>query len=327
MTKNEDILLSICIPTFNRVDTLMVILQRLVVDSDFDNEVEIVISDNCSTDDTEIQIRKMASEYPNIRYYRNSENVKDRNFYLALSRGRGRYLKLLNDYVLFKTGGLRIMKDYIRQYEGQDVNLFFYSNLRSPCRSSKEVQVEDVDSFVRIINNKITWITNFGVWKKNFKELRDDDLLWLTQLSQMDWTLHEVSLRKSVVVNYRCYRTLVVPNKKMSYAFFIPHVVNYYGMYQKYIEQGLISEKTIEYDKYRVLSHFVGSRIIEYLYLEKEVPFDVAIAKKVLNDNFGDIPYYGYLKVKGRFLGVLQKSGLLPMLKSFRRTIFRKRKL
>lgn len=127
---NNTILLSLCIPTYNRVETLTVMLERVVHDPDFDEEVEIVISDNCSTDDTEAQMRRMASEYPNIKYYRNSENVQDRNFYLALSRGKGRYLKLLNDYILFKAGGLGIMKDYIRKCEGEDVNLFFYSNLR-----------------------------------------------------------------------------------------------------------------------------------------------------------------------------------------------------
>ena len=94
---NNTILLSLCIPTYNRVETLTVMLERVVHDPDFDEEVEIVISDNCSTDDTEAQMRRMASEYPNIKYYRNSENVQDRNFYLALSRGKGRYLKLLND--------------------------------------------------------------------------------------------------------------------------------------------------------------------------------------------------------------------------------------
>lgn len=323
---NNRKLLSLCIPTYNRVGTLKIMLECIVRNPDFDEEVEIVISDNCSTDDTEVQVRKLASEYPNIKYYRNQENVKDRNFYLALSRGQGRYLKLLNDYVLFKNDGLGIMKEYIRKYEEQDVNLFFYSNLRSPHRRCKEVRIEDVDSFVRIINNKITWITNFGVWKKDFKELRDDDLLWQTQLSQMEWTLHEVSLRQSVVVNYHCYQTLVVPNKKMSYAFFIPHVVNYYGMYQEYMEQGLLSEKTIKYDKYRILSHFVGSRIIEYLYLEKEVPFDMDIAKSVLNDYFGDIPYYRYLKIKGRFLEIVHRTGLLSLLKSFRKNVLRRRK-
>lgn len=203
-------------------------LERVIHDPDFDEEVEIIISDNCSTDDTEQQVRRIASKYANVKYYRNKENVKDKNFYLALSRGEGRYLKLLNDYVTFKNGSLKVMKDYIRKYENQDVNLFFYSNLRSPHRASKEVVFENVDSFVHDINNKITWIANFGIWKKNFKELDNSNTLWETQLAQMEWTLHEVSLRKTVVINYHGYETLNVPNKKMSYCFFVSSCNYYY---------------------------------------------------------------------------------------------------
>lgn len=324
MVDNNEILLSICIPTFNRVNTLKVVLERFISDPDFDHEVEIVISDNCSTDDTEAQIGKIASEYPNVKYYRNTENVKDKNFYLALSKGTGRYLKLLNDYIVFKKGGLKAIKDYVRTYESQDVNLFFYSNLRNPHRSAKVVQFENVDAFVHDINNKITWIANFGVWRKNFHELNNADELWKTQLAQMEWTLREVSLRKSIVVNFYGYEAVDVPNKKMEYPFFVPHVVNYYKMYETYFDQGLIFKKTIDHDKYRILSHFVGSRIIQYLYLEKEIPFDPATAKKVLNEYFGDIPYYRYLKVKGTFLKIMQKGGVLSAFKSIRRFFSRK---
>ena len=48
------------------------------------------------------------------------------------------------------------------------------------------------------------------------------------------------------------------------------------------MDRGLISQGTVDYDKYRVLSHFVGSRIIQYLYLEKEVSFDLVTVKKIL---------------------------------------------
>lgn len=315
------ILLSLCVPTYNRVGTLMCMLKHIVSDPDYNDDVEIVISDNCSTDDTEKQVRSFASNYTNVKYFRNNENVRDRNFYLALSRGEGRYLKLLNDYVAFKDGGLKEMKDFIRRYESEDVNLLFYSRLRSPYRRTKEVVFENVDSFVRSINNKMTWISNYGVWKRNFAELRDDAELWNTQLGQMEWTLHGASLRKTVVVNCHSFETLDVPNKKMSYAFFMPHVVHYYGIYQTYVDKGLISKETIAYDKYRVLSHFVGSRIIQYLYLEKDVPFDKTKARKILDSYFGDIPYYRYLKAKGQILARLQKSGLLPTFKFVRKSV------
>ena len=45
-------LLSICIPTFNRGNILNDVLNNYVNNPQFDNEVEIVISDNASTDIT-----------------------------------------------------------------------------------------------------------------------------------------------------------------------------------------------------------------------------------------------------------------------------------
>ncbi len=107
----------------------------------------------------------------------------------------------------------------------------------------------------------------------------------------------------------------------MNYAFFIPHIVNYYGMYSKYVERGLISPATINYDKYRILSHFVGSRIIQYLYLEKEVSFDRNMARNTLEEYFRGIPYYRYLKLKGSFLKALQRVGILPAVRYVRRRL------
>jgi abequosyltransferase len=46
-------LLSICIPTYNRSQYLKQALETYVSNAAFDDEVEIVISDNASTDNTE----------------------------------------------------------------------------------------------------------------------------------------------------------------------------------------------------------------------------------------------------------------------------------
>ena len=106
-------ILSICIPTYNRCDYLKKSLEAYVNNSAFDAEVEIVISDNCSTDDTEQLCRTYAKAYPNIKYFRNTENVRDTNFCLALDRATGRYVKLMNDNTVVLEGGLQYMKDTI----------------------------------------------------------------------------------------------------------------------------------------------------------------------------------------------------------------------
>lgn len=62
---------SVCVPTYNRSRFLGECLESILRQSFAD--YELVILDNCSTDDTEAVVRKFRD--PRIRYLRNSENV------------------------------------------------------------------------------------------------------------------------------------------------------------------------------------------------------------------------------------------------------------
>ena len=299
---SEKILLSICIPTYNRVGTLLESVNHIISDPEFDAQVELIVSDNCSTDNTEKEILKISACYNNVHYFKNSSNIKDENFYVALSHGSGLYLKILNDYLYFRPGQLKQMKTYISECIDGQKNLLFYSKLRFPYKSTIDVTFKNMDSFVRAINNKMTWIGNFGVWRHQFNELACDPEIFESQLAQMIWTLHLVSLRDTFVVNCSGFLSAEVPNKSVDYHFFNIHVINYYKIYYSYLKRGLISEKTIQYDKYRILSHFVGTRFIRYYYLKEKASFDLSEAKKELDVCFKDIPYYRYLKIKGAVL-------------------------
>ena len=60
------------------------------------DDIELVISDNASTDATERICREFAAADPRVRYFRNTSNVGAHpNFNLAFDRSRGRYFKWL----------------------------------------------------------------------------------------------------------------------------------------------------------------------------------------------------------------------------------------
>ena len=89
-------LLSICIPTYNRANLLRETLAHLreVCSED----VEIVISDNCSGDDTQDAIRAFAPRFAHFRSFRQTENRGAvANFAAAMSAARGKYLYPLCD--------------------------------------------------------------------------------------------------------------------------------------------------------------------------------------------------------------------------------------
>ena len=68
-------ILSICIPTYNRENYLKKLLDSIVVQKDFieTNDVEIVINDGPSRDNTEELVREYQEKYKGkIRYFRNT---------------------------------------------------------------------------------------------------------------------------------------------------------------------------------------------------------------------------------------------------------------
>jgi abequosyltransferase len=93
-------LLSICIPTFNRAQILNRQLAWLIEEvKEFGEECEIIVSDNCSGDETPAVVEKWKSLSP-IAFHanRNSENLGwMRNFSYCLSAACGHYTWILGD--------------------------------------------------------------------------------------------------------------------------------------------------------------------------------------------------------------------------------------
>jgi glycosyltransferase involved in cell wall biosynthesis len=93
-------LLSICIPTFNRAQILSRQLAWLFQEvQDFSTECEIIVSDNCSSDNTPSVVEKWKSASPAAFHFnRNSENLGWlRNFAYCLNAANGRYTWIIGD--------------------------------------------------------------------------------------------------------------------------------------------------------------------------------------------------------------------------------------
>ncbi|MFB9950171.1 glycosyltransferase family 2 protein [Rhizobium puerariae] len=94
----NSIKLSICIPTYNRAESLRDCLDRCVRELDFGFPFEIVISDNASTDHTTSVVQEFIERGAPIRYHKGDENVgMIPNVNSAFRLGRGEYLLYLAD--------------------------------------------------------------------------------------------------------------------------------------------------------------------------------------------------------------------------------------
>lgn len=94
-------LLSICIPTYNRAPYLKELLDSIVCqfnDPEIYNQVEVIISDNASEDNTTEMVAEYQRKYKNIRYSRNYENLGAvKNGLILFELQIGKYIWLIGD--------------------------------------------------------------------------------------------------------------------------------------------------------------------------------------------------------------------------------------
>lgn len=95
MTDNVYPLVTIGIPTYNRADGYLKQTLESAVNQTYPN-IEIVVSDNCSSDHTEAVVQSFAD--PRIKYFKHVKNIgANNNFNFCLEQAKGVYFLLLHD--------------------------------------------------------------------------------------------------------------------------------------------------------------------------------------------------------------------------------------
>ncbi|WP_413853937.1 glycosyltransferase family 2 protein [Candidatus Ruminimicrobium bovinum] len=260
-------LLSICIPTYNRSKYLIETINSIIKSDGFnEQDIEIVISDNCSTDDTSEIIKELTDKYKNIHYFKRKQptDFADRNFIEALSLGTGEFLKLNNDIVGFNNGTLKIILDKIKENLETKTPIFFQTLIHNQIsknisklfrlnESLKEFYFNDINDFINTISTATTWIANFGCWRQHFEEIKNKDRFLYNQFMQVDWTLSILLTHKKAKVYIKNFYNPFKIKKEGKVDAFNVHGQKFLQIYQYYLNKGLISKKSYENEKRKVL--------------------------------------------------------------------------
>lgn len=108
-------LVSFCVPTYNRKTFLEELLNSIENQKKPNFDIEVCISDNASTDGTDIMIDIWRNKYSfPIVYKRNSENVgPDKNFLEAVSLAKGDYCWIFGSDDALADDALVILESYL----------------------------------------------------------------------------------------------------------------------------------------------------------------------------------------------------------------------
>src|SRR5271157_4371421 len=115
------LLLSICIPTYNRALFLDQLLKSIESNiAGFEDLVEVVISNNAGTDTTSEVVSRYRETIPHMRYYQQETCLLpgEIHFYFVASQGRGKYIWIIGDDDCINENAIKMVVE--RLHKGPD---------------------------------------------------------------------------------------------------------------------------------------------------------------------------------------------------------------
>ena len=209
-------LLSICIPTYNgqkyikhNIDIIIEQITKYHL-----NGIEIIVSDNCSTDSTPQIVKQIKEKYPNIiRYYRNKKNLGyDGNVMKLCTLAKGKFIHLFGDDDYFAPKGL--VRLYNTLKEKSDLSILVLSNyyhrndnyneivsrrgLQKIFSNKDRIYVNNSDNFIIDVEDRAWPNTNIVFRKEYFEQIPN-----IQQFYKTDWIHLYILL--FIAKNGNCY--------------------------------------------------------------------------------------------------------------------------
>jgi abequosyltransferase len=190
-------LLSIAIPTYNRSACLTQLLEILLPQVGNESQVELIVSDNASQDDTQAVVASFQKRGLALKYKRNELNIgADANFIQCFELARGEYVWIFGDDDVIVPGGLR---EVLRLLENRNLDLLYihsrgfkgkYDGSAVPKFSRKLRVFTRPEDFALVAYTGLTFISGNVVRKAALERQAHKDFTKLigTNLAQLSWT-------------------------------------------------------------------------------------------------------------------------------------------
>lgn len=164
-------LLSITIPTYNRAGYLSILLDSILSQIEgYKDEVEVIICDNASSDNTGQVVESFMSHYSSAKYIRNDENIgMDGNFKKCFDSANGVYVWMIGDDDRLNENALIGIFTLLRQDKHIDL-LYLSSTIKeySPCRTLNYSTITSGLGFIKETGIMFTFISGIIFNKSHY---------------------------------------------------------------------------------------------------------------------------------------------------------------
>jgi abequosyltransferase len=254
--------LTISIPTYNRSkylgDTLRQLHSELA--GCVGGEVELIVSDNASPDETESVVTRVIESGLELTYIRNKENIgSDANIAQCFNLAQGKYVLTLGDDDLFVDGALSKLLDELRDSEYGVVCLRSYGfdhdfRKEYPGEGSNNKSYNKTGAFLADIGPLMTFISGCVINKSLLPKVNANDYCG-ENLVQVHLVIQaSVKAKQNLLINR--YMIACKRNNSGGYDFakvFVEHVGNILDLYAG---KGLTRKDILNIERKFIISYF-----------------------------------------------------------------------
>jgi glycosyltransferase involved in cell wall biosynthesis len=290
--------LSICIPTYNRISMLKECLEHLIPQIAHKDNVEVVISDNASTDGTGHIVKGFIEAYPELRYYENTENLGyARNQIKLFHYASGDYIAVLCDDDVYMDGHVDAILKVISEHEYALVYTNYYSFISKPDKPLRKVFAPEKDKvFTRAydimnypsVGHFSGYVFNRTLALKALKDLlTQKHVEYFEEGRSVFGHVAVVSTATSDLPSYFVGRRHLAAREpspdQVDYDRLHHLCLDYYEIFHEFFKEGVISEKDLAYRADMVLSSLPRSIIRDAPQMTNE---QLKVVAKRLSDYF-----------------------------------------
>ena len=191
-------LISFCIPTYNGYRFIDDLLKSLLPQTSEISGIEIIFSDDASTDGTFELLKSYEQKNPLIKVYQNRKNLgMDKNFKKSIEYASGKYVWLSGQDDIFEIGALQKLLDVIKQNKDIGLVYFNYSqknddlskiiNPRVITSTSEDMLISksEPDQFLKQVDFTPSFLPATIMYRKFWLETTDIDRYFDTKYVQM----------------------------------------------------------------------------------------------------------------------------------------------
>lgn len=255
-------ILTIAIPTWNRHQYLHQNLRQLKTEIDTVGHhlVEVLVSDNCSSDATPDVVREAQAAGLAVRYVRNEMNLGwARNFAQCVDLVAGKYMLLFGDDDILCSGALRLLMNHLIEAEHGVICLRPYGydvdcEKEYPGGEGRVMQFNDASDFLVTISKCFTLTSALVINRTLLNEVDSRQFLH-TNLATFHLVLRAaLAARSNIYIN----RYLVASKRQnsSSYEFYKVFVDEFWEIVDAHLAHGFKPEAVRRLETRRLFTYY-----------------------------------------------------------------------